>query len=204
MAAHINLYDPALRRQRELFSLATLCAAAAILMLLLGAAGAALHWRAAAARAALAAADAELTRERGEIAALGTPGGQLATLRRQTTELRAALARKREVIDALRSGGLLRDEAFSAYLGGLARRDVDGLWLTAFSVGPGPAAMEIRGRVADARALPRYLDQLGTDTVFAGRSFASLLVERGALREGRPFYADFVLRAEPPAAGSAR
>jgi hypothetical protein len=200
MARYLNLYDPALRRPREWVTLGTLALATGALLTVLLSGGLALRLGAAQLESSRLALEQEQLRLAAEMAAVTAPTGPLAELRRQLGETRAALSRKQEVIDVLARGGLLRNDAFSTYLAGLSRRDVDGLWLTGFSIGPGPVAMEIRGRVSDAAALPVYLDQLGRDTVFGGRSFASLVVARGSSgeRDGRPFYADFVLKAEPP------
>lgn len=200
MPGYINLYDPALRRPREWVTLNSFGFATAALLVVLLAIGAGLRWDAARADGERRAVEAEMAGLSGEMTAVSAPAGTLAEMRRQIAETRAALARKNEVIDVLQRGGMLRSDAFSGYLAGLSRRDVDGLWLTGFSIGPGPLAMEIRGRVSSSAALPTYLDQLGRDTVFAGRSFASLSVARGSSGEadGRPFYADFVLKAELP------
>ena len=201
MPGYINLYDPALRRPREWVTLNSLVIAAAVLLAVMLALGAGLRWDTTRVSVERQALEAEMATLSGEMAAVSAPTGSLAEMRRQIAETRAALTRKNEVIAVLQRGGMLRSDAFSSYLAGLSRRDVEGLWLTGFSIGPGPLAMEIRGRVSTAAALPVYLDQLGNDTAFAGRSFASLKVDRGSRGEidGRPFYADFVLKAELPA-----
>ncbi|HEY5763788.1 MAG TPA: hypothetical protein VIS73_11330 [Rhodocyclaceae bacterium] len=205
MPGYINLYDPALRRPREWVTLNSLALAAGVLLVLMLALGAGLRWDAARADGQRQALEADMAALSGEMAAVSAPAGALAEMRRKIAETRAALTRKSEVIEVLQRGGMLRSDAFSGYLAGLSRRDVDGLWLTGFSIGPGPLAMEIRGRVSTSSALPAYLDQLGSDTAFAGRSFASLAVARGSSSEGdgRPYYADFVLKAELPADPSA-
>lgn len=198
---YLNLYDPALRRPREWVTLGSLALATGGLLVVVVTAGAVLRFGATQLEAKRATLEQEQVALAAEMAQVTSAGGPLANLRRQIADTRAALSRKQQVIEVLERGGMLRNDVFSTYLVGLSRRDVDGLWLTGFSIGPGPVAMEIRGRVSSAAALPVYLDQLGRDTVFAGRSFASLLVARGnsGERDGRPFYADFVLKAESAA-----
>lgn len=213
MAQQINLYNPALRRQREWLSLNGVALAAAVFALLLAVAGGVLRVQAGQRAQAVLALDGELGAARARLAQVAGAGG-VAASEAQLKTLEEMLAARREVLAALQSGGGLSPEAttgFADYLRGLARQTVNGLWLTGFSVAQGGEGMEIRGRMLVADRLPDYIRRLNAEKIFAGRQFVSLQVERPADREARrvagltPFNA-FVLtavRAEEPR-GAAR
>lgn len=212
MSQQINLYNPALRRQREWLSLANVALAAAGFAVLLAVAGGALRFQAGQRAQAALALDAELAQARLRLAQVAGAGG-LAAAEAQLKTLEETLAARREVLAALQSGGGLSPDAttgFADYLRGLARQTVSGLWLTGFSVAQGGEGMEIRGRMLVAERLPDYIRRLNAEKVFAGRQFVSLQVERPVERDARPAvgltpHNAFVLtavRAEAPKGGA--
>ena len=180
MAQQINLYNPALRRQREWLTLGNVVAVTAFVALLLGGVGALLDRQAAARAAEAQVVDAEIAQARARLVQLGGAAGRAAAEAELNT-LQEVLAARREVLAALQAGSGLAPNAtvgFADYLRGLARQTVNGLWLTGFSVAQGGEGMEIRGRMLAAERLPDYIRRLNGESVFAGRQFVSLQVER--------------------------
>jgi Tfp pilus assembly protein PilN len=180
MAQQINLYNPALRLQREWLTLGNVLAAAVCFALALGGVGAYLRSQADARAQAAQLADAELAQARVRLVKAGAAAG-MPVAEAELNTLQEVLAARREVLAALQAGSGLSPTAtagFADYLRGLARQSVNGLWLTGFSVAQGGEGMEIRGRMLAAERLPDYIRRLNAERVFAGRQFVSLQVER--------------------------
>lgn len=179
MAQQINLYNPALRRQRELLTLPHVTLAAMTLLLVLLAVGGVFQWRAGVVGEQLREVEGRIaaeTQRMGDLTARATRGGG----QQEVAALQQQIAERREILALLQSGvGVEPGGAgFADYLRGLARQSVAGLWLTGFSVARGGEAMEIRGRMVDAARLPDYIRRLNSERNFHGRQFLSLSVER--------------------------
>ena len=211
----INLYNPALRRQRVWLSLNSVAIAAGAFALLLFGLGFVLNGQANAQRDAAAALESRLVVARAEIAQLSAQMGENVASQaaaRELNEAKQQLAMRQEVLAELRKGaGLdpLKGQStlgFSDYLRGLARQTVNGLWLTGFSVGPGGDGMEVRGRMLAVDHLPEYIRRLNGEVSFKGRQFVSLNIARagqaGQVVAGTPF-STFVLTAVPETKGDA-
>lgn len=76
-----------------------------------------------------------------------------------------------------------RDASFSHLLGGLARQDVESIWLQRIRFASGGEDIEIEGRSLTPEAIPRYLRRLGRDSGFEDRRFRTFLLERPDGRE---------------------
>lgn len=203
----INLYNPALRRQREWLTLANLLVLAGLFTALLLAASWLLKNQASALQAGVQALDARLLLARAETAQLAAalaPNVSQDAATRELADLRQQVALRQEVLAALQGGvGVenLQGPAtlgFADYLRALARQTVSGLWLTGFSVAQGGQGMEVRGRMLGVDRLPEYIRRLNAEASFKGRQFVSLQIARPAPAAGQPGgtpYASFVLTA---------
>jgi hypothetical protein len=179
MSRHINLYDPALLRQREWFTAANLSAVAAMLLVIVVAWGAWVRSQAADLEAQAAALGVEVKSLQEQSVVIG---GQLAgrkpdpKLERELVALRGRLGTRSQIAEKLSEGLAPQSGGYADYLRGLARQTPSGLWLTGFSVGAGGQGMEIRGRTLDPALLPEYIRRLNAEKAFQGRSFAALQV----------------------------
>ena len=182
MSQQINLYDPALLRKRELLTAASLAATALLLLTAMGAWGGLV-------RAQLATIEGESLSlaplVKGLQDQLVVVGRQLADIKpdpRLAADLSAAremLGLRRDVVAALKKGTGSDSVSFAEYLRGFARQTPNGLWLTAFAIADGGAAMEIRGRMTDPALLPEYITRLNGEKAFKGRAFAALKISAG-------------------------
>jgi MSHA biogenesis protein MshI len=177
MSHHINLYDPALLRQRHWLTAANLLFALVMVAVIL------LGWGAWAriqggtlATETTALAD-QIAAARDESVALAT---QLAN-RKPDPKLELDLAAMKELLGvrlsiftALGQGVAPNAGGYADYLRGLARQTIAGLWLTGFSVGVDGSRMEIRGRTLDPALLAEYIHRLNAEPAFRGHRFAAL------------------------------
>jgi type IV pilus assembly PilN-like protein len=179
MTQQINLYDPRLRRKRELLSAQTIALLSVVLLLLVGVAG---TWSRSAAQKA--AADAALLAPQAKALQDQLPLlGQQRASRKPDALLEQQLAMLKAQVDsrvgilALLKQGLGPDAvSFAEYLRGFARQTPNGLWLTGFAVDGDGGGMEIKGRTVDPALIAEYIKRLKAEKAFHGRAFSALQV----------------------------
>ncbi|MFY9328012.1 MAG: PilN domain-containing protein [Georgfuchsia sp.] len=177
MTQQINLYDPRLRRQRELLTVTSLALASVVLLLIVVGAGA---WARAAAvkleaEAALLAPQAKALQDQ-----LPVLGQQLSALKadarldQELVELKERETSHAVILALLQKGMGPEAVSFAEYLRGFARQTPSGLWLTGFSVAGDGTGMVIQGRTTDPALVPKYINRLNGEKAFQGRAFAAL------------------------------
>jgi len=70
------------------------------------------------------------------------------------------------------------DASFARLLEGLARQDLEGIWLTRIEFSLGGDANAVEGRTLEPSIVPEYLRRLGTEDGFASRKFRTFELER--------------------------
>ncbi|CAM9429802.1 unnamed protein product, partial [Discosporangium mesarthrocarpum] len=70
------------------------------------------------------------------------------------------------------------DASFSRLLAGLARQDLDSIWLEHIVFSHGGDAIRLEGRTLAAEDVPEYLRRLGREAGFASRRFRTFQIER--------------------------
>jgi hypothetical protein len=173
MYQQINLYQPIFRKQRQIFSAATMFQALAIVTVALlaiygygllrvrglEAEVVQLEGRERALNVQLARIDPSLNRGRRDEVA-----GELA-------RLNATLLDQQRLIEVLREQPLGDTGGFSPYLKALGRQRQPALWLTAIAVNGGSRAIELAGRTLDAKLVPEYMQGLAGEPALAGQRF---------------------------------
>lgn len=193
MSQQINLFDPALQKQRDWLALANVATGGALLLLAVAALGALTRHEVPTLSAQTAANDAQLKAARAQLAVLGQQVAGRKPDPRLEQELGAArllLGARGTVLTTLQQRLGPDAGSYAEYLRGFSRQSLAGLWLTEFSFAVG-GGMEIRGRTVDPALLPEYIRQLGRERAFQGHTFAAL-----QLGEGKP---DAAVGAHPPA-----
>jgi hypothetical protein len=215
----VNLYNPALApRVERVTGRLALCAMAALCLFAVTAAVAARFESARVARLVaqhdgeLAAVQAEVTRMAREAAARKPDAAVLA----EFDSLQSLVQGRRLVMARLERGELGDTGGVSEYLRAFARQRVDGIWLTALSIGGSGREITVQGRMLDAQLLPDYLGRLREEAALRGRAFATLAMDTptpsgGEQGQSTPAYLEFRLATAPgkdqgaaPAAGVAR
>lgn len=174
MSQEINLVNPALRPKRDWLAFRFVSVATLVALLLVGGAVVAVRMHLAAGVQAQAAVGAQLAGIRQELQTV-----QLAFAARQNDPALAREAERLVVAIEQRRGVLGVARGLAAEAGGVAeimrgfsRQRLDGVWLTAFNVGPG--GFDLEGRLLDPGLLPVYIRRLNAEPAFRGRHFAAL------------------------------
>ncbi len=205
MSQQINLFNPALRKQRDHISAHNLGLAVAGVLALLVALTVFSGWRADQRHAEAQALDKQLKTEQARLAALAQQVAELKPDARIAAELAKAeslLAARKEVIAVLQNGVIGKTEGYSENMRALARQSVTGLWLTGFAISGGGNETEIHGRTLSADLVPAYIRRLNAEKVFNGRGFAALdmkrVVEEAPAKLASEATPNAVLPAAPP------
>lgn len=183
MTQQINLYQPILRREKKVFSAVTMLQVLGVIAALMAILYGFSAWQ-------LGQLDAELAALRGQeqalVARVTTATRGLHTVPesrelRQRVELaRSERDLKRQLLDLLesRQNGTATGGGFAAAFTGLARQDIDGLWLTRIVVDQDAAARDLalHGRAERAELVPELVQRLGGEPAFAGIRFEHMRV----------------------------
>ena len=91
-----------------------------------------------------------------------------------TRELQA----KRELLSWITDPRLSNRAGFAEQLHGLARQDLEGVWLSEFALEQGGASVSLTGSALDAELVPRFLQRLADEAVYKGREFETFVLSR--------------------------
>ena len=213
MAQQINLYDPALLKQRDWFALSNVLLGAGLLAVLVFAAGWLPRLDLPVLQAQAATQDSQLKAIREQVLALGKRVADRQADPRLEQDLAAArqLAEaRREILGVLQQRLAADAPPFAEYMRGFSRQTMPGLWLTGFAWDAAAESIEIRGRTIDPALLPEYIRRLNREPAFRGHAFAALNVVEGKAEAPaqKAAFHEFTLvpvkavndaRAEPPA-----
>jgi hypothetical protein len=180
MYQQINLYQPIFRKQRQVFSAATLLqalgAVAAGLLVIYGYA----LWN-------VRALEAEVLYLEGRERALTMQlaridpdigRGQREEIDGELVRLNAKLLEQQQLVEVLRAQPLGSTEGFSGYLAALGRQRAPELWLTEIAINGGTGAIELAGRSLGPELVPEFMQRLGREPKLAGQRFDQFEIER--------------------------
>lgn len=179
----VNLFNPAFEHTRKTFAAAPM--AAALALLLAGAIGFAVYAgaRVDAMQREADAATRLLAKKQARLAAVSSefaPRQKNAALETGLAEAEAQLATLQRISGVLQRGELGDTRGYAEYFKALARQNVDGLWLTAVSVGAAGTEVGVRGRALEPSLLPGYLGRLTREPALQGKAFGSMQISQGA------------------------
>lgn len=181
MSQQINLFNPALLRQKQRLSAMTMAQGLAVI--LVGAVAFAGYARvqtqelaaqAAAVTAQLDGAKAQLAK----VMAEHVPRQKSQELEAHVQRLETEIDEQRKAFDVVRRGGVGDTQGYSGYLRAFSRQIVEGLWLTGFTIDSVAKRMELQGRALQPELVPAYIHRLGQEPVMQGKSFAQLVMSR--------------------------
>lgn len=210
--AEINLFDPVLRRPRNVFParlvLAGWVGTGAVLL-------AALAWQNVQARASalrlesVRARQTQLEREVKEAAATLSGRSPSAEITAERAERERVLRDKTLALEQLRNGEFGSTSGHSALLTAFARNVLPGLWLTGVTVTGSGGDLVLEGRTLDPERVSDYLRRLGQDGTLRGQAFNRMEFrtphdDPSSDKDGgadaharRPPYVEFVVASRP-------
>ena len=172
MYQQINLYQPIFRKQRQVFSAATM--AQALVVVAIALLGLYVYGL-----AKVRSLEAEVVQLEGREKALATQlmridpalsDDRRAELDAELGRLNATLLDQQRLIEVLREQPL-GNGGFSSYLAALARRRTAEVWLTDIAVNGGTGAIELAGRSLRPSLVPELLQRFGEEPALAGQTF---------------------------------
>ncbi len=170
-----------LRARRDGFGIASLARIAMVMLLFAGALFGFGSFRLHQERAGLAGIEAqreslerELEAERARQAARASRADPKA----EVEGLRALRDARLSMLRDLKRGSSDSSAPFSGLLLGLARQDLEGVWLERIVLSDGGDAVALEGRTLRGEDVPRFLRRLGDEPGFADRRFRTLAIER--------------------------
>jgi len=181
VSQQINLYSPMFRKQPKVFSAATMLQGLALIVVVVGV----LFYTISAQTSLLEirAADSarQLQAELERLKAYGAraqPGERAKPIAERRKALEAALAAQGQALGAFAAGG--RSDGYSGPLRALARRAMDGVWLTRIEFAESGGELSLTGRASRPELVPAYLERLRAEEALRDNTFSRLEVRRAA------------------------
>ena len=187
MSQQINLYSPIFRKQSKVFSATTMLQGLALIALVAGVFFYTLSLQSSLLEIRAAQSSRTLQAELERLKAYGAgepPAARAKALAERKKALAAQLAAQAKALEALDAGGLGRSEGYSALLRALARRSMEGVWLTRIEFAEASGELSLAGRASRTELVPAYLERLRAEQALRGQTFSRLEVTRPA---GMPF-----------------
>lgn len=177
----VNLYQPILGAERRLFSAQTIALALAVMAVSLLGISSFASRRTGQVEHAVDALEKRqaLTLAMAEHAGQSArPQATQAELDAESQRLSTDITARQRALDVVHRGSIAPGTGFAARLAALGQRQIEGLWLTAISIGIGPGGLSMRGGTLHAALVPEYLAALTGEAALAGVHF-----ERLAMRD---------------------
>ncbi|MGB5260847.1 MAG: hypothetical protein WBO34_10035 [Gammaproteobacteria bacterium] len=158
MYQQINLYQPVFRRQRKVFSAATLLQVTGIAAALL--LGFYIHasWTVSSLDATAASMAMQYQRLEEQLGILENAGSE-SDVHAEVERLQQMLTRRQALLDSLTQLDFRESTAFSEFFETLATRTLPGVWLTGISLNE-DGETELRGTTLNPKLVPRYLQAM--------------------------------------------
>lgn len=194
MKQQINLFQPMFRRQKKPLSAVTMLILTVLFTLVFGGIYGYSRSQLRSAESYLSSIDRDLEKLRDQVEKLGKQFPAKSTSKLLETEisrLGTELKSREEIKNALARHSLQNNRVFSALLESLARKHVQGTWLTKVSITEGGASLGFAGKTFSSELVPVYIQQLAEEKSFTGLSFNVLELHRS---EKEPLNLDFQVR----------
>ncbi len=177
MSQQINLFNPRFERKKNYYStpvfagaLGGMAAVLAVMAVLANSQTAALEAEAVQVKNQLAA----VTGRKAAVTAALAPPPRSESLPREVDHATEQYRNLQQAAATLEQGQFGRKHGYSAYFQALARKRIDGLWLTGVTIQGSGDSISLQGRALKANLLPGYLDGLAAEDVLRGKSFGKL------------------------------
>ena len=208
MEQQVNLFQPILGAEKRLFSAGAIGVALALLAVSLGGVASFARWR----TAHIERAVIEVTRQEAieqvlaaQASASNEPRASLAELDALAKSSAEEIAARVYALNVVKRGSSDPASGFAARLEAIARRHIEGVWLTSLIIGTGEGRLALSGATSDPRLVSGWLRSLADEHALDGAFFDRLVIRQVA--DAAPAVAVFEMGApglEVSATGSVR
>jgi Fimbrial assembly protein (PilN) len=171
MHQQVNLYEPIFRAEHRYFSARTIVVSLGVIAAGLAAITAFSWWRVTALERDLHQLESQANSQ-SSLASLATAtlaqGESLGVIETRVAALSKELDRRQQALRYLVSGKAGVRLGFSNRMAALARRHVDGLWLTGVTLTSMQGQLALSGIALNADLVPAYLESLAAEPALAG------------------------------------
>lgn len=176
----VNLYQPIFRRQKQIFSAATMFQATAVVAIALLTIYVYGLWQVRGLENEVIQLEGRESAYSAQLASLdpGSSDARRREMEQELARLDRTLDAQQRLIQVLREQPLGSTAGFSRYLTALGRRRTEGLWLTSISINGASNAIELAGETISPDLVPAYLLGLGAEEALAGQRFDEFTIER--------------------------
>lgn len=181
MSAQINLFNPALGKQKLAFSALDMSQMLGIVLLGVLIITWYLNYQASQLESQVAVSQEQFRQAQSQLAKVTAeyaPRSKNKQLETDITTLEAQVRALEKVSDLLGRGDFGNAKGYSAYLTAFARQSQEGLWLTNVGVSASGKELSLSGRTLQADLVPKYVQRLAAEPVLRGKSFGSLEMRR--------------------------
>jgi len=192
VSQQINLYSPIFRKQSKVFSATTMLQGLGLIVVVVAAFYYTISIQTSVLEIRAADSSRTLKAELERLKAHGVreqPGERAKSTAERRKALQAQLAAHAQALEALDSGAAGRSEGYSGMLRALARRSMEGVWLTRIEFAEASGEISLTGRATRADLVPAYLERLRAEEALREQAFSRLEVTRPAKMP----YVEFVL-----------
>lgn len=192
----INLYQPMFRKQKKIFSAVTILQSLAVVLVGFVLFYVYASWNVNKLRNEVANHKRMQTEA---LAKIGTLNARY-PLRKKSKlletkigKLEAEVRAKQSLLKVLSDTTLGNTSGFSAHFTGIARQQIQGMWLRGLQLSEGGRQVGIIGSTLQPELVPRFIKKLGREQAFAGAEFKTFQMQRSKEDVAR---VDFILRSQ--------
>jgi hypothetical protein len=181
VSQQINLYSPIFRKQPKVFSATTMLQGLALIVVVVGVFFYTISLQSSLLEIRAADSSRTLKAELERLKAYGVhelPADRAKALAERKKALEAQLATQAQALEAFDAGALGRTEGYSALLRALARRSMEGVWLTRIEFAEASGELSLAGRAGRPELVAAYLERLRGEEALRGQTFSRLEVTR--------------------------
>jgi hypothetical protein len=177
----VNLYQPLFRKRKIPFAAATIGKILGLLVLVYILIYGAFQWQVSSLDEQLQQAEERRDALQERVAKLREqlPNREPSlTLQQRLEQLAAQRKASQDVLTKLNEEMQQTAIPFSSYFTGLARQDMNGLWLSSIRIGAAGEELQLGGGVSRPELVPKFLAKLSAEAAFQGRTFQVLQLNR--------------------------
>jgi len=108
------------------------------------------------------------------ITALHMPRDKDSALEKQIETLEESEKVQQQILNTLNQSSKIPTNSYAALMRAFAKQNIDGLWLTGFSVDSQTDTLNIQGRALRGDLVPQYINGLSNEPALKGKLFSSL------------------------------